>query len=63
MSQRQVPCPCCGKLSPWSTDNPWRPFCSERCKQIDLGLWAAEQYRVAGSPVDPLADDGSDHRA
>jgi len=30
----------------WSTGNPFRPFCSERCKLIDLGAWATEQYRV-----------------
>jgi endogenous inhibitor of DNA gyrase (YacG/DUF329 family) len=28
-------------------ENKWRPFCSERCKVIDLGGWAAERYRVA----------------
>lgn len=44
---RQVPCPRCGSLSPFSPDNRWRPFCSERCKLIDLGQWATEQYRVA----------------
>jgi endogenous inhibitor of DNA gyrase (YacG/DUF329 family) len=30
----------------WSTDNPYRPFCSERCKLIDLGQWAAGAYRI-----------------
>lgn len=43
---RTVKCPQCGAASVWSTDNPHRPFCSERCKQIDLGAWASEQYRV-----------------
>jgi uncharacterized protein len=28
-------------------ENRWRPFCSERCKTLDLGDWAAERYRVA----------------
>jgi endogenous inhibitor of DNA gyrase (YacG/DUF329 family) len=32
-------------------DNPWRPFCSERCKSIDLGGWASEAYRI------PAEDD------
>jgi hypothetical protein len=27
-------------------ENPWRPFCSERCKLLDLGKWASEEYRV-----------------
>lgn len=43
---RQVRCPQCGGESVWSPDNPYRPFCSERCKLIDLGAWASETYRV-----------------
>ncbi len=39
------PCPQCGMPSQW-TDNPSRPFCTERCKLIDLGAWANEEYRV-----------------
>lgn len=31
---------------------PYRPFCSERCKQIDLGAWADEQYKVPGAAED-----------
>ncbi|MCH4247833.1 MAG: DNA gyrase inhibitor YacG [Acinetobacter populi] len=42
---KTFPCPRCGKPSQW-TDNPFRPFCSERCKMIDLGAWANEEYRV-----------------
>jgi len=30
----------------WTPENSWRPFCSERCKLIDLGAWATERYRV-----------------
>ena len=48
----KVKCPACGKLVEWNEKNTFRPFCSERCKSIDLGAWAAEQYRVAGSPID-----------
>lgn len=43
---RLVPCPCCGKPAPFAPENRWRPFCSERCKAIDLGAWAEERYRV-----------------
>ena len=43
---RVVNCPRCGKPVPWETSNPWRPFCSERCKLIDLGAWATEAYRI-----------------
>jgi len=44
---RSVPCPRCGKQAAWVPENPFRPFCSERCKTVDLGAWAAEEYRVA----------------
>jgi len=43
---RKVRCPQCRGESLWSPENPWRPFCSERCKQIDLGAWADESYRI-----------------
>lgn len=43
---RVVNCPTCGKPVAWSEDNRFRPFCSERCRRIDLGAWAAEEYRV-----------------
>ena len=43
---RSVSCPRCGTQVAWSPDNPYRPFCSERCKLIDLGDWAMEKYRV-----------------
>ncbi|GHU09994.1 DNA gyrase inhibitor YacG [Betaproteobacteria bacterium] len=43
---QQVPCPQCGKRSAWNPANPWRPFCSERCKLVDLGAWANEAYKV-----------------
>ena len=41
-----VTCPHCGKEHQWDTVNHFRPFCSERCKMIDLGKWASEEYRV-----------------
>jgi endogenous inhibitor of DNA gyrase (YacG/DUF329 family) len=43
---RLVNCPHCGKGVPWSTTNPHRPFCCERCRLIDLGQWATESYRI-----------------
>ena len=46
MAARKVRCPQCGGESLWAPENPWRPFCSERCKLIDLGAWASEAYRV-----------------
>jgi endogenous inhibitor of DNA gyrase (YacG/DUF329 family) len=45
-SPRIVNCPTCGQGVAWTAHNRWRPFCSERCKLIDLGAWATERYRV-----------------
>lgn len=44
-----VPCPYCKKEVEYSLANPYRPFCSERCRLIDLGEWASENYRVPTS--------------
>lgn len=56
-SPRIVPCPTCNQPTPFSPDNRWRPFCSERCRLIDLGQWASENYRIPDSaPADPDDD-------
>ncbi|NIM42543.1 MAG: DNA gyrase inhibitor YacG [Hydrogenophaga sp.] len=51
---RIVRCPACGGDSVYAPSNRWRPFCSERCKQGDLGAWASEQYALPdqGAPTD-----------
>jgi len=55
---RSVPCPTCNRPVPWSDQSPWRPFCSERCKLIDLGAWAAERHAIPGEPAaDPDAPE------
>jgi endogenous inhibitor of DNA gyrase (YacG/DUF329 family) len=46
-----VRCPSCGVMHIYSTENPYRPFCSKGCKAIDLGAWASEQYRVEAKPT------------
>ncbi len=43
---RQIHCPKCHAVIVWSAENPYRPFCSERCKLIDLGQWATGGYRI-----------------
>ena len=54
-ADRRVPCPSCGTPAPFARAlNPWRPFCSERCRQADLGAWASENYRVGA--VEPPDD-------
>src|SRR5207248_7033845 len=45
-------CPTCGKPVEWK-DNPWRPFCSERCKLIDFDKWTSDEYRVPGQSINP----------
>ncbi len=47
-----VKCPTCGREVEWSEASRFRPFCSERCKLIDLGAWAAEKYAIAGRPAE-----------
>jgi hypothetical protein len=47
---RSVPCPTCRRPTPWE-GNPHRPFCSDRCRILDLGAWASERFRIAGDPV------------
>ena len=54
---RTFPCPRCGEPSQWE-DNPYRPFCSERCKLIDLGAWASESYSI---PVESMPLSEHDH--
>ncbi len=54
-----VDCPNCGKKVVWVEANKFRPFCSERCKQIDLGAWATEKYSIpAINPPADLEDEG-----
>ncbi len=52
-----VNCPRCGKPVEWIPENRYRPFCSERCKMIDLGAWASERYRV---PVEEREEESRD---
>lgn len=54
IKKRLVTCPNCKKLSEFSPNNAFRPFCSERCKMIDLGVWASEGYAI---PVEIKEED------
>jgi endogenous inhibitor of DNA gyrase (YacG/DUF329 family) len=55
---RVVRCPACDGPSVYSTANPFRPFCSQRCKNLDLGAWASESFRVP----DPAPPDDQSFR-
>lgn len=50
---KTVQCPTCGKAVRWEPEAKWRPFCSERCKLIDLGAWSDESHRIPGEPTEP----------
>lgn len=52
-------CPQCRRPVVWE-GNEFRPFCSERCRLIDLGAWADESYRIAANRLDPESDDAED---
>ena len=59
-TSKVVACPHCGASVVWGPESKYRPFCSERCKMIDLGAWATESYRI---PVEedkdmPEGDEG-----
>lgn len=48
-----VKCPTCSKSVAWTSNNDFKPFCSNRCKLIDLGEWASEGHKIAGQQMDP----------
>jgi len=50
-----VDCPTCQKKVAWSDENTYRPFCSKRCKLIDLGEWASEGHKIS-QPIQGAAD-------
>lgn len=57
---RVIRCPRCQGDSVYGPENIFRPFCGERCRDIDFGTWAAESYRVASKPDGPDPESESD---
>ena len=55
-----VSCPYCKKQVEWSAGNRYRPFCSERCKLIDLGEWAAEEKVIPGESIESFTEAADD---
>ncbi len=43
-----VKCPTCKRAVDWSSESVYRPFCSDRCRLIDLGAWLTEKHAIAG---------------
>ncbi|MEA3278814.1 MAG: DNA gyrase inhibitor YacG [Pseudomonadota bacterium] len=62
---KTVSCPTCGKSVPWTPESTWRPFCSERCRLIDLGEWLDERHRISERAEEgyepPEQDQAPDH--
>ena len=58
----KIDCPNCGKHNTWYLENVFRPFCSDRCKLIDLGEWASESRKIPGDPINLnlLSDEDND---
>ena len=54
---RLAACPNCKKMIEYSVNNKFRPFCSERCKMIDLGDWANENYKIPDNSPPKDVDD------
>lgn len=50
-----VRCPTCNDAVVWSAASSFRPFCSARCKNVDLGAWASERYAITAESDDPSA--------
>jgi endogenous inhibitor of DNA gyrase (YacG/DUF329 family) len=52
-------CPTCQRPIEWTEAFPFRPFCSERCRLIDLGAWLTERHAIPGEPTQPEEESGS----
>ena len=52
-----ISCPNCKKSIAWNDKFPFKPFCSERCKLIDLGEWASESHKIPSKPIQQYQED------
>ena len=53
---KQVNCPTCQKIVPWTEASTYRPFCSNKCQLIDFGDWASEKNTIpVKEPFDNLS--------
>lgn len=59
-----VKCPTCHRPVQWAPESVYRPFCSERCRLVDLGAWFGEKHRIPDqaaaeggeTPPDPFVE-------
>jgi endogenous inhibitor of DNA gyrase (YacG/DUF329 family) len=61
VSTLRVKCPTCGRETEWA-ESEYRPFCSDRCRLIDLGAWFTENRGIAGENAAPDTIDAGDGR-
>jgi endogenous inhibitor of DNA gyrase (YacG/DUF329 family) len=54
-----LPCPTCQRPVDWTPAAKWRPFCSERCRLIDLGAWMSERHAIPGEELTGEPGDAS----
>jgi len=59
---RIAACPHCGTSTRLDSRNPWRPFCSERCKLIDLGDWLSGRYSIPVREEEPADSEPTEPR-
>jgi uncharacterized protein len=57
---QRLSCPTCRRPIEWSEQFPQRPFCSERCRLIDLGAWLSESHAIPGDPAEGPGDTPPD---
>jgi len=62
MNSAPVKCPTCDREIEWSEAFPFRPFCSERCRLIDLGAWLNEQRNIPGDAPPPPGEETEEKR-
>jgi uncharacterized protein len=60
LTPTRIKCPTCGREVTWESA-PYRPFCSERCRLIDLGGWLSEQRSIPGEASPAQDEETSDH--
>lgn len=58
----RIKCPICKRVTTWE-ENPCKPFCSERCKLMDLGKWASGEYRIEGKEPAERSEEGKNPNA
>ena len=61
MSPAAVKCPTCRREIDWA-NSPYRPFCSDRCRLIDLGAWLSEKHVIPGETVRNESGGEEDNR-